>query len=61
MMLIVVLYLPWCRYLAHEVDQPQLCADHLKCVSGDPLVLLRAARFTTAYVRLVGQENAPDG
>ena len=31
----------------------------LKCVSRDPLVLLRAARFTTGYVRLVGQEPAP--
>ena len=34
-------------------------ADNLKCVSGDPDLLLRAARFTTGYVRLVGQEPAP--
>ena len=34
-------------------------ADNLKCVSRDPGVLLRAARFTTGYVRLVGQEPAP--
>ena len=34
-------------------------ADNLKCVSRDPVVLLRAARFTTGYVRLVGQEPAP--
>ena len=31
----------------------------MKCVSRDPGVLLRAARFTTGYVRLVGQEPAP--
>ena len=30
-----------------------------KCVSGERGVLLRAARFTTGYVRLVGQEPAP--
>ena len=34
-------------------------ADSLKCVSRDPEVLLGAARFTTGYVRLVGQEPAP--
>ena len=34
-------------------------ADNLKCVSRDPEVLLSAARFTTGYVRLVGQEPAP--
>ena len=38
---------------------PQLYADNLKCVSGDPDLLLRAARFNTGYVRLVGQEPAP--
>ena len=37
----------------------QLYADNLKCVSNDPAVLLRAARFTTGYVSLVGQELAP--
>ena len=48
-----------CRYLAaQEGVQPQLYADNLKCVSRDPGVLLRAARFTTGYVRLVGQEPA---
>ena len=31
----------------------------MKCVSGDPAALLRAARFTVGYVRLVGQEPAP--
>ena len=39
--------------------QPQLYADNLKCVSKDPGLLLSAARFTTGYVRLVGQEPAP--
>ena len=60
MMFIVALYLPWCRYLASQSRasiSPQLYADNLKCVSRDPGVLLRAARFT--YVRLVGQEPAP--
>ena len=32
---------------------------NLKCVSRDPDLLLNAARFTTGYVRLVGQEPAP--
>ena len=59
-MFIVVLYLPWCRYLgAQEEVQPLLYADNLKCVSGDPGVLLRGARFTAGYVKLVGQEPAP--
>ena len=39
--------------------QPQLYADNFKCVSRNPDLLLRAARFTTGYVRLVGQEPAP--
>ena len=38
--------------------QPRLYADNLKCVSRDPDLLL-SARFTTKYVRLVGQEPAP--
>ena len=60
MMFIVALYLPWCRYLAAQGGvQPQLYADNLKCVSRDSGVLLRAARFTIGYVRLVGQEPAP--
>ena len=60
MMFIVALYLPWCRYLGAQVGvQPPLYADNLKCVSRDPEVLLGAARFTTGYVRLVGQEPAP--
>ena len=38
----------------------QLYADNLKCVSlGNPDLLMHAARFTTGYVRLVGQEPAP--
>ena len=65
MMFIVALYLPWCHYLAAHGEgrgrgegggQPQLYADNLKCVSRDPDLLLHAARFTTGYVRLVGQE-----
>ena len=60
MMFIVALYLPWCRYLSAQVGvEPQLHADHLKCVSRDPDLLLSAARFTTGYLRLVGQELAP--
>ena len=60
MMFIVALCLPWCRLLAaHGGVQPQLYADNLKCVSRDPDLLLNAARFTTVYVRLVGQEPAP--
>ena len=60
MMFIVALCLPWCRYLgAQEGVQPQLYADNHKCVSRVPEVLLGAARFTTGYVRLVGQEPAP--
>ena len=60
MMFIVALYLPWCRYLAAQCGVSlQLYADNLKCVSRDPSLLLHAARFTTGYVRLVGQEPAP--
>ena len=60
MMFIVALYLPWCRYLSAQVGvQLQLYADNLKCLSRDPDLLLHAARFTTKYVRLVGQEPAP--
>ena len=59
-MFIVALYLPWCRYLSAQVGvRPQLYADNLKCVSQDPDLLLSAARFTTGYVRSVGQEPAP--
>ena len=60
MMFTVALYLPWCRYLAARGGvQPQLYADNLKCVSRGPDLLLKAARFTTGYVRLVGLEPAP--
>ena len=60
MMFIVALYLPWCRYLCAQVGiRPQLYADNLKCLSGNPDLLMHAARFTTDYVRLVGQEPAP--
>ena len=60
MMFIVALYLPWCRYLSAQVGvRPQLYADNLKCLSGNPDLLMHAARFTTGYVRLVGQEPSP--
>ena len=60
MMFIVALYLPWCRYLSAQVGvRPQLYADNLMGLSGNPDLLLHAARFTTGYVRLVGQEPAP--
>ena len=60
MMFIVALYLPWCRYLQELPNvTPQWYADNLKCVSSRLEQLLRAARFTSAYVRLVGQEPAP--
>ena len=60
MMFIAALYLPCCRYLAAQGGvRPQFFADNLKCVSWDPDLLLNAARFTTGYVRLVGQELAP--
>ena len=60
MMFIVALYLPWCKYLGELPDvSPQLYAGNLKCVSSQPEQLLRAAQFTSAYVRLVGQEPAP--
>ena len=59
MMFIVALYLPWCRYLAPHEGVQIFFADNLKCVSRDRDLLLKAARFTTGYVRLVGQEPAP--
>ena len=60
MMFTVALYLPWCRYLApHGEVQRQLYADNLKSISKDPGLLLNVPRFTTGYVRLVGQEPAP--
>ena len=60
MMFIVAQNLPWCRYLGELPDvSPQLYADNLKCVSTRPEQLLRAAQFTSAYVKLVGQESAP--
>ena len=44
----------------HRLEfSPIFYADNLKCVSRDPDLLLSAARFTTEYVRLVGQEPAP--
>ena len=60
MIFIVALYLPWCRALESIPGvRPQLYADNLKCVSGSPAALLSAARFTSMYICLVGQEAAP--
>ena len=48
------------EYDVHYCVVPSLeYADNLKCVCGDPGLLLRAARFTAGCVRLVGQEHAP--
>ena len=48
------------RCLSAQVGvRPLLYADNLKCLSGNPGLLLHAGRFTTGYVRLVGQEPAP--
>ena len=55
MMFTAALYVPWCRHWSAL----QLYADNLECVASDPSSLLRAARFTAGYVRLVGQEPAP--
>ena len=61
MMFIVALYLPWCEYLAAQEGLNHSCTLIILCVSqgGDLDLLLRVARFTAAYVRLVGQEPAP--
>ena len=56
----LLLHLSSCRYLdAQDGVIPQPYAHSLKCVSRDRDVFLRAASFTTGYVRLVGQEPAP--
>ena len=61
MVFIVALHLPWCMALESiSCVQPQLCANNLKCVSGSSAALLSAARFTTLYIRLVGQEAAAE-
>ena len=60
MMFIIALSVPWCRLLgALGAIRIQLHAEHLTCVASVPALLLRAARFTTGYVCLVGQEPAP--
>ena len=53
MVFISALALVWVSWRTGGVE-PQLYADNLKCVSGDTAALLRAARFTVGYVRLVG-------
>ena len=62
MVFIVVLYLLWCRALESIPGvQPQLYAEQPKmCVCGSPAALLCASKFTYLYIRLVGQEAAPN-
>ena len=56
-MFILALYLLCCKCLeAQNGVIPQLYADNIKSVSGDPDVLLHDAWFTTGFDRLVGQE-----
>ena len=60
MMFVVALCLPWCRCLSAQVGvRPQLYADNLECLSRSPDLLLHAAKFTTGYFVLVGQEPVP--
>ena len=59
MMSIVASYFPWCRFLeAQEGVRPQLYPENQKRVASDLEVLLRAGRFATGYVRMVGQERS---
>ena len=54
MVLIVALYVPWCNYLqALDGTHPQLYADILQCVAHDSDNILKAAWYTTKYVRLL--------
>ena len=60
MVLIVALYVPWCRHLEVTPDvKPQLYADNLKCSAERLGALFDAARFTARYVRAVGQDVSP--
>ena len=60
MMFTVALYLPGVGIWLLKSGLSHSCLLTIcKCVSRDPDVLHRAARFTTWYVRLVGQELAP--
>ena len=60
MVFIGVLSVPWCRRLeAMPALRPQLRADNLKCCAKCPGALFDAARFTTEYVRTVGQDVSP--
>ena len=60
MVLIVALYVPWCRHLDALPDvKPQLYADNLKCSAQRPCALFESARFTAKYVRSVGQDVSP--
>ena len=60
MVFTVALYVPWCRHLEVMPDvTPQLCDDNLKCSAERPGALFDAARFTSWYVRAVGQDVSP--
>ena len=59
MRFIVALYLPWCGYWVLRREFSLSCMLIISSVLLGPSLLLRAARFTTGYVRLVGQEPAP--
>ena len=60
MVFTVALYVPWCRRLeAMPAVRPQLYADNLKCTAERPGALFDAARFTSQYVRSVGQDVSP--
>ena len=56
----MALYVPWCRHLESMPNvKPQLFADNLKCSAERPGALFGAARFTSRYVRAVGQDVSP--
>ena len=60
MVFAVALYVPWCLCLEVMPGiQPQLYADNLKCSAECPGALFDAARFTSRYVRAVGQDVSP--
>ena len=60
MVFIVAQNVPWCRHLESMPDvKPQHYADNLKCSAERPGALFESARFTTQYVRSVGQDVSP--
>ena len=57
---IVILYVPWCRYLSSQQEvTPQFYAHNLKYTIVDGHALFEAARFTDGFIRAVGQEASP--